>query len=208
MHRTPNWVHFKLSIMNRIFNILGFKYLSMKVTFQCVQVSIFPDGKNSLFLIYFHWQIFKNQGNCVSHSWCLVWNVSSLVLCKFPSLFSTVKLNLGNSCSQFTLRFKLGFLNYGLSLYFKVFPNLRKNWKWGFSIASLVGYLNFSHYMKEIKNWYFYLLAKVPCAFKLPNSLKSWKSDNLSICQIVSLSGIFQLIDDEAEVNRLNTRRF
>ena len=80
-------------------------------------------------------------------------------LCKFPSLFSTLKLKLGHSFSQFTLRFDLRFLNVGLRLYFELFSNLRKDWKLGFVNISLVRLLNFSQFFKEMKNWGFCLLA-------------------------------------------------
>ena len=109
---------FKLWKMNE--NPCFFKYLSMKITLQWAQNSIFL-MENSFSPIYFHWQILGIQRN----SWCLVWNVSSFILCKFPSLFSTAKLNLGHRFSQFTLRFELGFLDVGLRLYFKLCPNSR-----------------------------------------------------------------------------------
>ena len=42
-----------------------------------------------------------------NHSLCQVWNVSSLILCKLPILFSTVKLQLEHKFFQFIHRFKI-----------------------------------------------------------------------------------------------------
>ena len=122
MCRITNWSHFKPSIMNEKFNFLIFKCLSIKITLQWFKIPFFS-MENSFFLIYFHWQILKIQEHCVSHSRCLVWIVSSLILCKFPSVFSTLKLKLGHSFFQFTFRFKLVFLNVRLRLYFELFPD-------------------------------------------------------------------------------------
>ena len=47
----------------------------------------------------------------------------SLILFKFSFLFSTVNLKLGLSFPHFTLRFKLGFLNLSLRVYFRLFTN-------------------------------------------------------------------------------------
>ena len=136
--------------------------------------------ENSFFPIYFRWEILTIHGNSVSNSWCLVWNGSSLILCKFPSLFSTVKLKLGLSFSQFTLRFELGFFNAGIRLYFEHFPNSRK-----VEIHEKGGKLVFL----------FISLGRL-CFQISPNSLKSWKigifwiTQSFIFCQIVSLSSM------------------
>ena len=44
----------------------------------------------------------------ISHSLCYIWNVNSLILCKLPILFSTVKFKLGYNFSQFIHRCKIG----------------------------------------------------------------------------------------------------
>ena len=48
----------------------------------------------------------------IFHSLYEVWNVTSLILWKFP-LFSTVKLKLGHIIFQFILRFKIGIFECG-----------------------------------------------------------------------------------------------
>ena len=88
-----------------------------------------------------------------------VWNVISLILCKFPISFSTAKHKLGHNFSKFVHGFKLGFfivslwlklvlsctssfsqftkklnmvnLEYCFSLDFPVFPKSWKRWKIG-----------------------------------------------------------------------------
>ena len=69
----------------------------------------------------------------ISHSLCYIWNVNSLILCKLPILFSTVKFKLGYNFSQFIHRCKIGIFEcwsvlfgyflYFLRLYFQVVPN-------------------------------------------------------------------------------------
>ena len=62
-----------------------------------------------------------------------VWNVSSLILCILPILFSTLKLNIEPNFSQFIRRIKIGifqnwgFLSVGLRLYFQLFPNSKRD---------------------------------------------------------------------------------
>ena len=43
------------------------------------------------------------------------------------------------------------------------FPNSQKDWKLGFLNVALVGLLNFSKFIKEMKNWDFFLLAWCAC---------------------------------------------
>ena len=45
----------------------------------------------------------------------------------------------------------LGFLNVGIRMYFKIFPNLRKDGKLGFANVALVGLFNFFQFMKQMK---------------------------------------------------------
>ena len=108
----------------------------------------------NLFLpINFHWQILRIQGKWISHTSCYVWNVTSLILSKFI-LFSTVKLKLGHSFSQFILRFKIGILNSSLRLYFKLFPNSQKNKNWNFfNVFSSWAF----QFMKGMENWDFWI---------------------------------------------------
>ena len=66
----------------------------------------------------------------IFHSLCYIWNVSSLILCKLPILFSTVKFKLGYNFSQFIHWCKIGIFEcwsvlfayflYFLRLYFQV----------------------------------------------------------------------------------------
>ena len=74
-------------------------------------------------------------------------NMPSLNLFKFP-LFSTVELNL-------SLDSKLGFLNVGFRLYFKLFPNSQKYWKLGFVNVTVVALLNIFLFMKDMEHWNF-----------------------------------------------------
>ena len=76
---------------------------------------------------------------------------------------------MGHSLSQLTLRFKLGFLNVGLRLYFEFFPNSGKYWKSGFLNVALVGLSNFSQFTRKI-------ISLGSLYFQIsPNSLKIWK---------------------------------
>ena len=77
--------------------------------------------------------------------------MTKLIICKLL-LYSTVELNL-------SLDSKAGFLNVGLSLYFKV-PNSQKYWKLGFVNFAVVGLLNIYQFMKEMECWDFWMLAK------------------------------------------------
>ena len=70
-----------------------------------------------------------------------------LILYRF-SLFSTAKLNL-------SLDSKLGFLNVGLRLYFRLFPNSQKYWKLGFVNVAVVGLLDIFQFLKEMEDWDF-----------------------------------------------------
>ena len=77
--------------------------------------------------------------------------MSRLILCKLPILFSTVKLRLGQKFSQFIHRFKIGiFLVLVLGCTFKVFPFDKESVK--FLNIALVGLLDFSQFLKKIKN--------------------------------------------------------
>ena len=66
-------------------------------------------------------------------------------LCKFPILFSAVKLKLGHNFSQFIYRFKIN--------------------------VALGGILNFYQSMEEIKNWDFGIL---PTFFQFTKQLGNW----------------------------------
>ena len=74
--------------------------------------------------------------------------MTSLILCKFP-LFSIVKLNLGH----------LKFLNVGVRLYFKLFPNSQEDLKERVVNLALVGLLIFFQFIKEMEYWEFSILA-------------------------------------------------
>ena len=75
-------------------------------------------------------------------------------LCKLPILFSTVKLKLGHN-SQFTYRFKIEtFESWSLAV-LPSFSQFTKRLKFGFSNVTLAERLNFSQFIKEIKNWDF-----------------------------------------------------
>ena len=63
-----------------------------------------------------------------------------LAFCKLLVSFSTVKLKLGHSFSEFIYRFKIGFLNLGLKLYFQVFPNSLNSWEMGIFEVPLLSY--------------------------------------------------------------------
>ena len=54
---------------------------------------------------------------------------------------------------------KLGFLNVGLRLYLKLFPNSQKDWKLGCVNVALVGILNVFQLMQEMKYLDFSVLA-------------------------------------------------
>ena len=48
----------------------------------------------------------------------------------------------------------------GVRLYFKLFPKYQKGWKLRFVNVALVGLLNFFQFMKKMKYWHFWILAK------------------------------------------------
>ena len=73
------------------------------------------------------------------------------ILCKFPILFSTVKLKLGlHSFSQSIQGSKCGFLNVGLRLYVQVLPNSQGDWKMKILNVALAG---LSTFPSSQKNW-------------------------------------------------------
>ena len=80
-------------------------------------------------------------------------------LCKFPILFSAVKLKLGHNVSQFILDSKLGLLNLALRLYFQVFDNSQRNLKLRFLNVAPAGLPNFCQFMDVIENLDFGTLA-------------------------------------------------
>ena len=78
-----------------------------------------------------------------------------LVLCKFPIVFSTVKLKLGTISPNSSIDSKLGLWNFGLKLHLRIFSNSHTDRKLAFLNVVLAGLLNFSQFMKESENWVF-----------------------------------------------------
>ena len=58
-----------------------------------------------------------------------------------------------------SLDLKLGFVNVGLRLYFKLFPSSQKYWKLGFVNIALVKLFDFFQFIKEMEHWDFWILA-------------------------------------------------
>ena len=80
----------------------------------------------------------------ISHSLCYVWNVSNLILCKLPILFSKVKLKLGHNFPNSLIDVIFAVLSIGLRLYFQVVPNsqrdfgiLKLNCNWTFQFIPI-----------------------------------------------------------------------
>ena len=85
---------------------------------------VFPKAKNSVSYVEFtigskfyfsQWKTYFSRFIAkfwnfvvIPDSLYYVWNVNSLILCKLPTLFSTVKPKLGHNFSQFIHRFKIG----------------------------------------------------------------------------------------------------
>ena len=78
--------------------------------FQWVQKPIFPYGKHIVIAILDRFLKFEESFEMRQ------------ALCKFPIVFSVVKLKLEHNFSQFIHRFKLGLLNVGLGCTSRVFP--------------------------------------------------------------------------------------
>ena len=63
-------------------------------------------------------------------------------LCKFPILFSAIKLKLKHNISQVVNMFKIGT--------FKLFPNSQIEGKLGFLNLATAGIANFSQFLEEL----------------------------------------------------------
>ena len=74
--------------------------------FKWVRNSIFFPTENIFFPIIDTFLIFEEMEYLIHHTQFKMWQA----LCKFPILFSTVKLKFGNNFLQFINRFKIGTL--------------------------------------------------------------------------------------------------
>ena len=156
MCRIPTWSFFKLSVFLSIF--LFFKYLSMKITLQWVQNSIFLNRK-FIFPILFSWT--NSRKLITSFMMFIYFEVCpALFDVNYQPYFQQWNSNWEIAFLNSPLdRFELGFLNVGLGLYFELFPNSQKDWKLGFLNVAVVGLLHFCQFMKDMENWDFCLLA-------------------------------------------------
>ena len=85
-----------------------------------------------------------------------VLNVSSLILCKLPILFSIMKLKLGQKFCQFMYRFKIGIFEWlVLGCSSKFFPIYKETL--GFLNVPPNGFLNFSQFRKKMENCFFFI---------------------------------------------------
>ena len=87
-------------------------------------------------------------------------NISFIIwpaLHKFSILFSAVKLKLWLNFSKFIYTFKIGLLNLGYRLYFRVFSSLQRDQELVFLNVTLAGILNFSQFMDggdwKLRSW-------------------------------------------------------
>ena len=126
-----------LTFRDKGVRVLGGPFLRLKIlryaqNFQWVQNFIFPNGKHISSQLADKFLKFEEMKYLIHHVKFEMWPA----FCKFPILFSKVKLKLGNNFSQF--------INSYSKLYFKVFLNPQRDRKLGFLNVALTGLLNFS----------------------------------------------------------------
>ena len=135
-----------------------YKYSGLFLKLKILLYAQIPNGfkilffpmENMFFLI--HCWILKI---CCNISLWYIWNVKSLILCKLPILFSTVKFKLGYDFSQFIHRCKIGIFERWPQVVLTSCFHFTERF-FGFLNVALAGLLSLSQFMiKDGKLFFF-----------------------------------------------------